>query len=189
MIWVPIYLNRIHEMGTGEIGSYLALLIGVGGAIGIYAGGRLADYMAAKFGTQWLPWIVAIANLISVPFLWFAFFADSASNALWAYALPAALGTLYVGPGFALVQNRTPVEMRSVAAAINLFILNIIGLGAGPFFVGVMSDYFEPSYQVDGLRYALACTLLVVLWGAGHYARAGVHLANAGKNSTARSSS
>jgi len=178
VIWVPTYLNRIHELGTGAIGSALALLIGVGGAIGIYAGGRLADYMAAKFGAQWLPWIVAIANLISIPFLWFAFFADSASGALWAYALPAALGTLYVGPGFALVQNRTPVEMRSVAAAINLFILNIIGLGAGPFFVGAMSDYFEPSYGTDGLRYALACTLIVVIWGVIHYLMAGRHLLN-----------
>jgi len=44
VIWIPIYLVRIHEMGTGEAGSYLALLIGVGGALGIYLGGRLADF-------------------------------------------------------------------------------------------------------------------------------------------------
>ena len=48
VIWVPIYLVRIHEMSTGEVGSYLALLIGVGGAIGIYLGGRIADFMAAR---------------------------------------------------------------------------------------------------------------------------------------------
>ena len=50
VIWVPIYLVRIHGMGTGEVGSYLALFIGVGGAIGIYLGGRLADFLSAKHG-------------------------------------------------------------------------------------------------------------------------------------------
>ena len=49
--------------GTGEVGSYLALLIGVGGAIGIYLGGRIADFMAAKRGQQWLPWVVAVSSL------------------------------------------------------------------------------------------------------------------------------
>ena len=58
IIWIPIYLVRIHEMGTGEAGSYLALLIGVGGAIGIYLGGRAADALSLRFGQQWLPWLV-----------------------------------------------------------------------------------------------------------------------------------
>ena len=50
VIWIPIYLVRIHGMGTGEVGSYLALLIGVGSAIGIYLGGRIADFMSGPPG-------------------------------------------------------------------------------------------------------------------------------------------
>ena len=59
------------------------------------------------------------------------------------YALPAILSTVYVAPGFALIQNVTPIEMRSVAAAINLFITNIIGLGLGPFTVGFLAITLE----------------------------------------------
>ena len=102
--------------------------------------------------------------------------AGTQTGALWAYALPAALGTVYVAPGFALIQNQTPTEMRSVAAAINLFISNIIGLGLGPFSVGFFSDVFSPEYGLDGLRYALMTTLVVILWGAFHYYRTGVLL-------------
>ena len=105
VIWVPIYLVRIHGMGTGEVGTYLALFIGVGGAIGIYLGGRLADFLAARRGEQWLPWVVAIASLLGLPFLYFSFTAATQTGALWAYALPAALGTVYVAPGFALIKN------------------------------------------------------------------------------------
>ena len=176
VIWVPIYLVRIHDMGTGEVGSYLALFIGVGGAIGIYLGGRIADFLSARHGEQWLPWVVAIASLIGIPFLYFCFNAESQTSAIWFYALPAALGTVYVAPGFALIQNHTPIEMRSVAAAINLFIVNIIGLGLGPFSVGFFSDMFTPEYGQDGLRYGLMTTLVVIFWGLVHYYRAGVLL-------------
>ncbi|MFT6437572.1 MAG: putative MFS family arabinose efflux permease [Candidatus Azotimanducaceae bacterium] len=179
VIWVPIYLVRIHGMGTGEVGTYLALFIGIGGAIGIYLGGRLADFLSARNGEQWLPWLVAIVSIVGIPFLYLCFTAAAQSGALWAYALPAALGTVYVAPGFALIQNQTPTEMRSVAAAINLFITNIIGLGLGPFSVGFFSDVFTPEFGVDGLRYGLMTTLVVIVWGAFHYYRAGVLLKRA----------
>ena len=174
VIWVPIYLVRIHGMGTGEVGSYLALLIGVGGAIGIYFGGRIADFMAARRGQQWLPWVVAVSSLVTLPMLYLTFMATTPMGAIAAYVLPAMLGTLYVAPGFALIQNSTPLEMRSVAAAINLFITNIIGLGLGPFTVGFFSDYFSQTHGEDGLRWGLAPTILILLWGVFHYWRCGV---------------
>lgn len=174
VIWVPIYLVRIHEMGTGEVGSYLALLIGVGGAFGIYLGGRIADFLAAMRGEQWLPWVVAISSLITLPMLFLTFMAETPGMAIAAYIIPAMLGTLYVAPGFALIQNSTPLEMRSVAAAINLFITNIIGLGLGPLTVGYFSDVFSVSHGEDGLRWGLATTIVILLWGVFHYWRCGV---------------
>ncbi len=185
VIWVPIYLVRIHDMGTGAVGSYLALLIGVGGAIGIYMGGRIADGLARIWGQQWLPWVIAIASVLTIPTLYLAFIAETASAAIWAYAIPAALGTVYVAPGFALIQNETPLHMRSVAAAINLFVVNIVGLGLGPFTVGFLSDQFTPAYGEDSLRYALMATLLVVVWSIGHYYRAGVLLRRRATNPAA----
>lgn len=185
VIWVPIYLVRIHDMGTGAVGSYLALLIGAGGAIGIYMGGRIADGLARIWGQQWLPWVIAIASVLTIPTLYLAFVAETASAAIWAYAIPAALGTVYVAPGFALIQNETPLHMRSVAAAINLFVVNIVGLGLGPFTVGFLSDQFIPAYGEDSLRYALMATLLVVVWSIGHYYRAGVLLRRRGTNPVA----
>jgi predicted MFS family arabinose efflux permease len=185
VIWVPIYLVRIHDMGTGAVGSYLALLIGVGGAIGIYMGGRIADGLARIWGQQWLPWLIAIASVLTIPTLYLAFVAETASAAIWAYAIPAALGTVYVAPGFALIQNETPLHMRSVAAAINLFVVNIVGLGLGPFTVGFLSDQFTPAYGEDSLRYALMATLLVIVWSIGHYYRAGVLLRRRATNPVA----
>jgi len=176
VIWVPTYLVRVHQLGTGVTGSYLAAIIGVGGALGIYLCGRIADKLTARHGQHWPAWVVAIANIISVPFLYLTFFAQTANAALLCYVLPAFLGTVYVACGFAILQNQTPLAMRSVTAAIYLFITNLIGLGAGPAWVGFASDRFTPEYGIDGLRYAMATTLVMVLWSCWHYFRAGMSL-------------
>ena len=52
---------------------------------------------------------------------------------------PAALGGVSSAP-ILRSYNRWHGEMRSVMAAINLFILNIVGLGLGPVGVGFISD-------------------------------------------------
>ena len=60
--------------------------------------------------------------------------------------------------------------MRALASAILLFIVNIVGLGLGPLFVGFLSDTLEPSLGVEAIRYAL---LFVVVtgssWAVFHY--------------------
>ena len=66
--------------------------------------------------------------------------------------------------------------MRSVAAAVLLFILNMIGLGAGPQAVGILSDILQPSYGDESLRYALLTLSTVHIWAAYHYYQAGKSL-------------
>ncbi|MEC8868095.1 MAG: hypothetical protein VYC86_04695, partial [Pseudomonadota bacterium] len=74
-----------------------------------------------------------------------------------------------IGPTFAMVQSRMPIEMRSVAASINLFVGNIIGLGVGPYAVGAISDTLQPTYGGDSLRYALSALAIVSIWSALHF--------------------
>jgi hypothetical protein len=53
--------------------------------------------------------------------------------------------------------------MRAMGSAVLFLILNLIGLGLGPLFVGVVSDLLAPTYGVDSLRYSLGITSLVGL--------------------------
>jgi MFS family permease len=83
------------------------------------------------------------------------------------------LGGAYIGTNFAILQSLAPVEMRAVMAAINLFILNIVGLGLGPVGVGFISDLAAPEHGIESIRYGLLATLVVMAWGALHQARVG----------------
>ena len=102
-----------------------------------------------------------------------AFTADHANSALFWVAGPAFLGGAYIGTNFALLQSHLGVEMRSVGAAINLFLLNIIGLGLGPLFVGIISDLTQPTFGIDSVRYGLLFTVVIMVWGAAHQYRVG----------------
>ena len=65
------------------------------------------------------------------------------------------LGPIYLGPAFAMTQALVTLRMRAVASAILLLVLNLIGMGLGPYFVGFMSDVFVEGFGIFSLRYAL----------------------------------
>ncbi|HQX46292.1 MAG TPA: hypothetical protein PK555_02685, partial [Steroidobacteraceae bacterium] len=67
-----------------------------------------------------------------------------------------ALGAMYVGPLFSMVQGLVELRMRATAAAILLFLVNMIGLGLGPLTIGILNDQvFGPVYGQDAIRYSL----------------------------------
>jgi hypothetical protein len=45
--------------------------------------------------------------------------------------------------------------MRAMAAAIMVFMLNLVGMGLGPLIVGALNDWLTPSYGVEAVRYSL----------------------------------
>ena len=172
VLWLPAFLARSHGLQSGQIGTALAFLFGILGGISTYASGRLADHLG-KRDERWKVWIVSCAILTALPFTIAAYLASDIYTATWLSLIPALMGGAYLAPSFSLNQSLVPVRMRSVASAILLFIVNIIGLGLGPQLVGFLSDFFHPSYGTESLRYALLSLSLVNLWTALHYFLAG----------------
>ena len=172
--WAAAFLARSHGMSSGEIGTWLGLIFGIPGGIGIVLGGRLADRFGER-DARWYLWVVAVALLIAVPAGVGVFLSDSATFALLFLIIPVMLGNFYQATTFAQTQTLVGIRMRSVAAAILLFVINIVGLAFGPSVVGMISDLLAPHYGVDSLRWALLICSMANLWAAFHYWRAGVH--------------
>jgi hypothetical protein len=69
-----------------------------------------------------------------------------------------------------MIHGMLGLNMRAKGSAIFYFVLNIIGLGLGPYSVGLLSDYLQPEYGVDGLRYAMMALICTAwLWAIVHY--------------------
>jgi predicted MFS family arabinose efflux permease len=152
--WATAFFHRSYGLSQGQIGPLIGILVGVGGTVGTFAGGILADRLG-KRDVRWRLWVVCIAAGIAAPLAAAAFLVGNQWLTLALLTLPASVAIFHAGPSFALVQELVPLRLRALAAAFLLFCLNVIGGGLGPFIVGLVSDLLEPSLGRESLRYAL----------------------------------
>lgn len=153
--FVPAFLIRSHGLGSTEVGLIFALIVGLGGGLGTYVTGRFADLAAKRGGIQRNLMVPAIAAVFSTPF-WVPFFlSGNVVIAVAAAVIPISLSASFIGPCIATIQTITPPAMRARAAAIQLFVGNLIGLGLGPLVIGMLSDLMRPLLGTDSLRYAM----------------------------------
>ncbi|MDE0981259.1 MAG: MFS transporter [Gammaproteobacteria bacterium] len=172
--FMPLFLGRVHGMPILDVGWYYGLIAGIGGLAGTFFGGWMSDRMANKTGDKtWYVWIPFISTLAAIPLGLITFLAmPNGYTAAFSYFLPVFCGGWYLAPCIASTHFLVGIRMRAMASAILLFMLNLIGLGLGPMLTGFMSDFFEPTYGSDSLRYAMSITLLVNFWCAFHYWKA-----------------
>jgi len=167
-LFLPSFFMRVHGFGLAETSTYL-FFIGLTGVIGTYLGGYLSDRFGHK-DKRWYLWVPGIATIISVPFAVIFYTTGNPILAIFLAIPGAILGPMYLGPTFATTQTLSPLAMRSLASAILLFILNLIGLGLGPLFAGFLSDLLRPEYGEESIRYSLLLLAVVGnVWSAFHY--------------------
>jgi predicted MFS family arabinose efflux permease len=166
--FVPVFLSRSHGLNPAQIGLLLAITTGVFGFLGTALSGIIADRVGREdVGRTML--VPVFATFISIPFAAVAYLSPNLAIAAAALAVPATMGATYLGPAYAATQGLVPLRMRATAAAILIFVLNIIALSFGPLTVGVLSDLLRPSLGADSLRWALMSTIVTSLAGAFCY--------------------
>ena len=169
MQWSPSFLSRSFEMGSGEIGSWLAPAIGVSGGLGTLLGGVVVDRLGVR-DSRWSAWVPAVALCVSVVPAALAFLSASAAASVALLTIPLFLYPIHFAPFSAVVQGLASLRMRSVMVAISGLLTNVIGLGLGPQVVGIGSDLLSDAYGVESLRYALLGTTAVFgLWAGLHF--------------------
>jgi MFS family permease len=101
---------------------------------------------------------------LAIPIGISAYFVSDWRISLLLLILPAVFNSLYYGPVYSSAQGLVPLRHRATASALLLFGQNLIGLGLGPLFFGMLSDWLKPQYGEDSVRlvlYGAACLGLV----------------------------
>ena len=167
--WTASFMIRSHDMSTGELGTWLALIMGVGGAIGVFWGSYIAERLA-KFDVRWYMWMPTITGMICVPFMIATYVVEGAYTALIVSIVPGILFNVYLGNSLAMTHALVGLRMRAVASAILFFLINLIGMGLGPWGVGLLSDMLSSELGSESLRYAMLYLLPAVMgWSAVHF--------------------
>jgi MFS family permease len=168
--WTPAFLMRARGMTVGQAGSLLGIINGVGGAVGIIAGGLLIHYFGRK-EPRWQLWIVGIATFLGT-FASIAVYSAASTQLcvvmLWLF-VPVAY--LNIAPLLSLTQSLVLPPMRGLSCALLLFGANIANLAIAPQVIGILSDLFarHSGDSARSLRDAMLLTTLTGFWATYHF--------------------
>lgn len=169
--WLPAFFIRSHGLATGELGTWFAVIYGLGGILGVYLGGEWAARYAA--GNEQLQLVAcAIAFTFFAVLNACAFLAPDRYLAFGALALGTLGGNMAQGPIIGTIQTLVPPRMRAMSIALIYLFANLIGMGLGPLAAGMLSDVLRPQFAEESLRYALIALCPGYFWAAWHLWRA-----------------
>jgi MFS family permease len=134
------------------------------GLLGNLAGGWVADWCARRWhGGR--SWSLVLLTLFFAPFS-AAFFLLPAASPLFyvCWFFSSASTVAYFGPVFSAVQELAPGHVRSSAVAFGLLVMNIVGVGPGPWITGMIGDHV--SLTMGLLTSVGVSTLSVVAFAA-----------------------
>jgi predicted MFS family arabinose efflux permease len=149
-----LFLMREKHMKLNEVAVYYALvvLIGLGG--GILASGPLIDRFTRR-SKQAYALVPAATLTLALPFYLAFVWAPAWHLALLFLTCTMFLNYFYLTSAVTLVQQEVRPDQRVMSGALLLLIMNLIGLGLGPTFVGAASDFFHSSHPHQSLQIAL----------------------------------
>src|SRR5215510_797907 len=127
--WIPAFFVRIHHMTPGELGLWMSWITAIGGVLGSFSGGVIADRWG-RSQPQARAYVSMIGTLLAIPFNAASVLLADHRLALLSFLPATVFGTLWFGPAASIVQDLVPPAMRATASAVFIFILTIIGLGA-----------------------------------------------------------
>jgi predicted MFS family arabinose efflux permease len=166
--WAPTFLIRSFGLSMTEVGAWSGLATVVGGVAGMLTGGFVATWLAPR-DPRWELWLPAAAYLACAPVYALMFLSPVA----WLALLMKAGGNFFAAMGagvvFSAVQSLSEPHRRATAVSLLFLVTCMLGLGLGPYLIGLASDLLTQRFGVESLRYALLLSCGVLLWSIIHF--------------------
>ena len=171
--FTTLILMREKGMTLPQVAVWYALVVLVGMGGGIFVSGRVIDRFTRRSRMAYAL-VPALTLTLALPF-----FVGFAWSPTWPLATalllgPTFLNYFYLSSSVALVQEEVAPHQRVMSGALLLLVMNLLGMGIGPTFVGWVSDALHAAHPHNSLQlaffaltpfYALAIALFLVLAG------------------------
>jgi MFS family permease len=153
------------------LGPALGLMTGLGGMTGTVIGGWIAD-RAPRRDRRAFATVPGLAAVLVTPLYLLIFTTPNTLLAIALTFIPATISTIWYGAVYSTAQSVVAPHRRATAAALLLLILNLIGLGFGPPFLGAASDFYAKAEHLgaaEGLRWAMISAGAVSVVAGGFF--------------------
>ncbi|MCI5047055.1 MAG: MFS transporter [Aquisalinus sp.] len=165
MSFIPSFLLPAEPTQLSYAAYFYGTILFVGGLIGIWAGGFLADKFGQRSKAAYAL-IPAWAFVATIPFFLIGVLTNELLFVFLSFIVIQALVLAWLGPVLSAFQHLVPPNMRATASAIFLFINNLIGIGLGNLAIGVISDSLSATMGDESLRYAILCGVVFYILAA-----------------------
>lgn len=166
--WFPAFFTRTLGWSAGKIGLYMGGATIVFGTLGVVAGGRLSDWWKKRGVGDANLRVAIVASLISILAAVPLYLSRNEGLVLVALVVTNVAAAFPWGAAAAAVAELTPGPMRGQAAAIFLFLINVVGLAGGPTAVALLTDHAFRDQALVGLS-LLVVTIVGRLAAAGFF--------------------
>lgn len=134
-----LFINRSFDLSAGQAAVYINAPVALAAAIGTLATGWLAERLG-KRSPNAIAWLPGVGLTLSVPFYFVAFTTQNLTLCLIALIIGGGIKYGYLAAQYTIGQGVVTAQVRAVATAVLLFVINLLGYGLGPLFIGALSD-------------------------------------------------
>jgi predicted MFS family arabinose efflux permease len=142
-------LQRFHEVSLTQANNISAFSVGAAGALGLLAGGWLADKVSARRRNGRLL-VAAISMAIAAPSIFFALSQPKGATASFMALMTIGSMTMYAyyPTVYAAIQDVIAPRLRGTAVGIYFCCMYLLGASLGPVGTGMLSDHFAHQAMV-----------------------------------------
>jgi MFS family permease len=169
MGFTPSFLGREYGLDLAQTGLRFGLLAAALGLVGPVIAGPLSDWLTVRMGGRGRVWLTIFSLGVS-PFagIW-TYSAVTESDFYLRFIVYSIILTLWLPPLYSLLYDLVLPRMRGITSSLFIIMTTLLGLGMGPYFVGIVSDKLKGDLgqaiiSINVVTPAIVVILFVILF-------------------------
>ena len=142
LTWIPVYLQRIHQMSIADSGQTLGVIIFFLSTTGVLFSGWLIDFFKKKGYKDGYFKVALSICIVTVPIVYFVMNDQSLENTLWWLHLFVFVASMPLAISATVLQIVTPNQLRAQVSAVYMLFLNRITALLATTGIGFITDYW-----------------------------------------------
>lgn len=140
MGFTPAFLMKSYGLSPGVTGLQFGLLAAGIGILGPAVAGPLADFANRRYPVRGRIAVTLVALTLSPLLQAWMYRAPDPGSFYWRFFVYSFFLTMWLPPLYAVMYDQVLPRMRAITVSIYMFVTTILGLGVGPYVVGMISD-------------------------------------------------
>lgn len=140
MAFNPSFLLAYYDLTLAEAALQFGFVSAAMGIIGPLIWGPLSDKLNVKFPGAGRAWVAMFAMGVSPIMSFWVYYAPTPTDFYIRFVAYSLVLTGWLPPLYAILYEQVLPRMRAVTASTYLLASTILGLGIGPYVVGMLSD-------------------------------------------------